>query len=362
MPRLPDVQSTRKKLDAATDVALQVLVPHKSLRQWLRDLFPNIRDAAIRWSEDDAGSMAASVSYYLALSLFPMVLLLFSGLGIFLKFTQMGQDAHQKLFDLVRQQASPAVEATFRQVVEQFENQSLVSGPTGLLAAILTAIGVFAQIDRGFDRVWRIKRDRAQTLQHSIANVIHHRMSAFLMLFSLGGMIAGLFVAGMVFSQVRATLTSTSIPYFMHIIRAIDYSFIIGVNSLLFAMIYKFLPKKRVMWRHALRGGLLTACVWELGRYVLGAFLIGMRYTSAYGAVGSFIALLLWCYYAMSILFFGAEYVQVLQRKDEEKVNSSADATSPLESVASQVTVDVQSTRAKQRPRPVALMSGTERR
>ena len=51
----------------------------------------------------------------------------------------------------------------------------------------------------------------------------------------------------------------------------------------------------------------------ELGRVVLGAFLIGMRYSSAYGAVGSFIAILLWCYYGISILFFGAEYVQVLQ-------------------------------------------------
>ncbi len=116
MPILPNVQETKKKLDQAADTALEVLVPHRTLRQWLRDLFPNIRDAAIRWSEDDAGSMAASVSYYLALSLFPMVLLLISGLGLFLKFTRVGQDAHEKLFDLVGQQASPAVEETFKQV------------------------------------------------------------------------------------------------------------------------------------------------------------------------------------------------------------------------------------------------------
>jgi membrane protein len=73
------------------------------------------------------------------------------------------------------------------------------------------------------------------------------------------------------------------------------------------------LPKKFVCWKDAIRGGLLAACIWELGRFVLGAFLIGMRYSSAYGAVGSFIAILLWCYYGISILFFGAEYVQVLQ-------------------------------------------------
>ncbi|MFO0384804.1 MAG: YhjD/YihY/BrkB family envelope integrity protein, partial [Pirellula sp.] len=48
---------------------------------------------------------------------------------------------------------------------------------------------------------------------------------------------------------------------------------------------------------------------------VLGVFLIGMRYTTAYGAIGSFIALLLWCYYGICILFFGAEYVQVLEKR-----------------------------------------------
>jgi len=52
-------------------------------KRWLMDFFPNLRDAGLRWSEDDAGSLAASVAYYLALSLFPMFLLLFSGLGIF---------------------------------------------------------------------------------------------------------------------------------------------------------------------------------------------------------------------------------------------------------------------------------------
>ncbi len=356
MPILPNVQETKKKLDQAADTALEVLVPHRTLRQWLRDLFPNIRDAAIRWSEDDAGSMAASVSYYLALSLFPMVLLLISGLGLFLKFTRVGQDAHEKLFDLVGQQASPAVEETFKQVVHQLENHSVVSGPMGLMAAILTAIGVFAQVDRGFDRVWRIHRDKAKNLTHSVANVIHHRMSAFMMFMSLGGMIAGLFVVGMIFSQVRSSLSGTSIPYFVHIIALIDFSFIIGANTLLFAMVYKFLPKRKVPWKFAFRGGLLTAFVWELGRYILGAFFIGMRYTSAYGAIGSFIALLLWCYYGMAILFFGAEYVQVLQRREEDRSKPPVKSAASMDNQpADNVTLKPdQSKRDKQRPRQVA--------
>jgi uncharacterized BrkB/YihY/UPF0761 family membrane protein len=80
------------------------------------------------------------------------------------------------------------------------------------------------------------------------------------------------------------------------------------------------LPKRPVHWIDAFRGGLLAAIIWEVGRGLLGAVFIGMRYTSAYGAIGSFIALLLWCYYGISILFYGAEYVQVLEIRRAEKL------------------------------------------
>ncbi len=346
-------------------------LPPKSFRQWIRDLFPNLRDAAIRWSEDDAGSMAASVAYYLALSLFPMVLLLISGLGMFLKFTRMGQDARQQLFDVIGQQGSPIFAQTFRQVVEQFENQSMISGPTGVLAAILAAIGVFAQLDRGFDRVWRIEAVRSKSLHQTVYNVIRHRFAAFMMLLSLGAIIASVFALSMVVGQVR-TLIDSEVPFLSHIIGWIDFVFTVATNAVMFTIIYRFLPKRPVRWQCAFRGGILTATIWEIGRFVLGAFFIGMRYTSAYGVVGSFIAILLWCYYAMSIIFFGAEYVQVLQRKSEKKSDSRSEVEKRLQ-VQSQIDApesvsasDVEtpqriglesfrSEKPRQRPRPATL-------
>jgi hypothetical protein len=97
-----------------------------------------------------------------------------------------------------------------------------------------------------------------------------------------------------------------------------DLAFTTLANAFLFCLLYRWLPNKKVGWIKAFRGGLLAAVVWELGRIGLGAFLIGMRYTSAYGAIGSFIALLLWCYYGVSIIYFGAEYVQILQSQADE--------------------------------------------
>jgi membrane protein len=295
--------------------------------RWLKDFFPNLRDAAIRWSEDDAGSMAASVAYYLALSLFPMLLLLITGLGLFLEFSKLGRDAQSLLLDQISEHGSEVIREQVSQVLQQFKKQSVVSGPIGTLMAVIAAIAVFAQLDRGFDKVWRIPTRKSVSLQRSIFNVLKHRCFAFLMLLSLGGMVALLFVAQLVISQVREVAFSRLDGWFGigqsrlgSLYEIFRFFFVVGVNGLLFGLVYKWLPKKEVGWNEALRGGLLASIVWELGRIVLGVFLIGMKYTVAYGVIGSFIALLLWCYYGMSIVFFGAEYVQVLQENKKRRV------------------------------------------
>jgi membrane protein len=86
------------------------------------------------------------------------------------------------------------------------------------------------------------------------------------------------------------------------------------LNAVLFGTLYKVLPRAPVRWREALAGGVLVAVIWRLGLLVLTPFLIGEKY-SAYGVVGSFIAIMIWMYYASAVVFLGAEFVQVLCRR-----------------------------------------------
>jgi membrane protein len=248
-----------------------------------------------------------------------MFLLLFSGLGIFLRYTQFGFDIQQKILETVELKTSSEVRAQVDQVLDHLTSQSLVGGPTGLITAILAAIGVFAQIDRGFDKIFRIPTQKDASLFWTIVRVLRQRFSAFLMLLSLGGLLVVLFFISMGISQVRS-VTSQKLPSVTQLFNAFDLITTIVVNAMLFMLIYRILPKRSVNWMDAFRGGLLAAIIWEVGRGLLGAVFIGMRYTSAYGAIGSFIALLLWCYYGISILFYGAEYVQILETRRAESL------------------------------------------
>ncbi len=91
---------------------------------------------------------------------------------------------------------------------------------------------------------------------------------------------------------------------------ALRYVVTLGLNTIAFGLLYHTMPRARVKWKEAFRGGLIVAIVWEIGRRVLTAYLIGGRYTT-YGVVGALIAIQLWAYYAVTVILLGAEYVRV---------------------------------------------------
>jgi membrane protein len=85
----------------------------------------------------------------------------------------------------------------------------------------------------------------------------------------------------------------------------------ISIVTLLFAMIFKFLPDARLAWRDVRLGAALTTALFLVGKYALGLYLGSGAPGSAYGAAGSLITMLIWIYYAAQIVLFGAEFTRV---------------------------------------------------
>ncbi|MCA9128896.1 MAG: YihY/virulence factor BrkB family protein [Planctomycetales bacterium] len=280
-------------------------------RGYVQEVVFSLLQAVKRWQHDDGSTLAAAVAYYLALSVFPMWLLLTAGIGIVLRYTRMGRDAEDQIFSVVAEHCSPALEAQVRGLVIQLQDQSVVSGPVGLLTAIMAAIGVFHQFERGFDKIWRVPKPISRGVLATIIHVLTRRLVAFMLLAGVGLTIVAILVANVVISYFRQWMANFNMPGTV-MITIVDATATILLNALAFGMLYRWLPKRPVLWSHAIRGGLLAAIIWEIGRQLLGLMLVRMSYTTAYGAAGSLIVLLLWFYWGVTILFFGAEYVQVL--------------------------------------------------
>jgi membrane protein len=142
------------------------------------------------------------------------------------------------------------------------------------------------------------------------------------MLLALGVLILLVFFAGIILSSIEA-FASNYIPLSEWTVWTIEMCVTIILNAGVFALIYRYVPKREVPWEAALRGGLLAALIWEVGRQILSSFVIGQKYSTAYGVVGAFLAIMVWAYYAVSVIFFGAEYAQTVADRTSDSGDRS---------------------------------------
>ena len=286
------------------------------LSYFRKHLVAPLQQAWTRWQRDDCNLLAAAIAYYTSLGIFPLMLVLISVLGVILHATALGQDAQQQIGASIAARTSAALAEQVEAALLQVQDKAKLGGPLGIVGLILAAMAIFAQFERAFNRVWNTPDRSEDSLLGSIRNMLIDRLRAFLMLSSLGGALVVVFIANLALTSIRA-YTVDLLPFANTLYSLLQFLVSVVLNSLVLGAIYKWLPKAPVRWREALQGGLLVALCWEAGRWALAIFVIGTRFSSADGIIGAFIALLLWVYYAVAVIFFGAEYVQSICRHCE---------------------------------------------
>jgi YihY family inner membrane protein len=278
---------------------------------WLKvNLLWPLYEAYNRWSANDGSQLAAAVAYYMALSFFPLMLILLAAGGLLFRFTGWGRDTQAELLELISDQIAPSVAEQVAALLRSVELSAPVGGPLGMIALLLASIAIFGQFERAFDRIWRVPEPDSFSFVATVREILLYRLRAFLMLLGVGFLLAAAFVVTMGLAAIE-TASQQWLPLPAGVWTLVTLLAAVTINWTLFSIIYKVLPRAHVPWGAAMRGGLLAAVVWEIGRRVLAALVIGSRY-DVYGVVGAFIAIMLWVYYAATSIFFGAEFVRAL--------------------------------------------------
>jgi len=128
---------------------------------------------------------------------------------------------------------------------------------------------------------------------------------------AMGFLVFVAFTAGMVVVAVQSL--APNLPGGATLWNVLQIVVSVGVNWMLFTTIYKMLPRVKIHWSEASRGGNLAAVLWEISRQLLALYYTMGKNFSAYGAVGSIIVLMLWIYIACGVLILGAQYVRVIR-------------------------------------------------
>jgi membrane protein len=120
------------------------------------------------------------------------------------------------------------------------------------------------------------------------------------------------------------TRVAEAYPALVTVIAITDITVSVLAVAGLFTLIYRYMPSQRLPWRTVISGGLLTAVLFDIGRWAVGLYLAYSTQPSAYGAASSFVALLLWLYYTSQIFLFGAEFTACLAGLREDNIVKAA--------------------------------------
>ncbi|MGV3710863.1 MAG: YihY/virulence factor BrkB family protein [Gemmatimonas sp.] len=267
-----------------------------------------ILTAAKGWSSDNVPRLGASLAYYTLFSIAPVLIIVIAVVGFVFGAEAvrgeiagqvesfMGADGAKVVQDLVENASRPG-RGGFALIV-------------GTVTLILAATGVFLEMQYALNTIFRVK----QKAGGNVSAFVKARLRSFGLVLSIGFVL-------LVSLAVSATLSAVS-SYFDHSAEPVTVFWQIlnvgvsfGVITVLFALIYRFLPDVKLRWRDVWVGALMTATLFTIGKQLLAMYLGRSSTTSSYGAAGSVIVVLLWVYYSAQIILFGAELTRVVTER-----------------------------------------------
>ena len=257
------------------------------------------------WSEDKASRLAAALAYYTVFSIPPLLVV---AIGIAALFTDRATVENQlvgQAGSLMGSQGAEAIE-TILDSAESPGRSELLPTIVGVVLLFFGASGVFTQLQDAMNTIWNVEADPGR----GIWGAIKDRFFSFTMVLVIGFIL--------LVSLMLSTLLTTFGDFAGHLVSDADvllgivnFIFSLVVITILFGLMFKTIPDVDITWRDVGIGALLTAILFKIGEYALGIYFDRSDPTSAFGAAGSVILLLLWVYYSVQILFLGAEFTQV---------------------------------------------------
>jgi len=281
-------------------------------------VFGLIKEAGKEWVADKAPRLSAATAYYTILSLAPLLVISVSIAGLV-----FGKDAAKS--GIVHQFESLVGKSGADAVQQMLENSSepssgLVAIVIGVATLLLGASGVFGELQDAFNTVWKAppKPDRG------FLGMFKDRFLSFAMVLCVGFLLLVSLVLSTALSGMGGYL-SQSVQGLPSAMRVIELLISFGIITVLFAMMFKYLPDCEVPWIDAWKGAAVTALLFTLGKYLIGLYLGKAAVASPFGAAGSLVALVVWIYYSAMILFFGAELTQEMTRRHRPELGKNRD-------------------------------------
>lgn len=266
-----------------------------------------IRDGFAAFIDDEALTRGAAIAFYAATAIAPTLFIAITVASlVFGRDAARGAIAYQ-IGHLMGRETAAMLQLAIRGA--RGTSTGIIGGIVGFLTLILTASGVFGEMEDALNAIWRAPRKGSV-----LRRLLRGRLISLALVIGLGFLL----LVSMVFTAGIAALghyIDEQTPFSQVALTLVNFGISIALMSLLFAAIYKVLPNKDLEWRDVGVGAFGTALLFQVGQVLLGYYLANSSYAGAYGAAGGLIVMLLWVYYSAQVFLLGAEFTKVYANK-----------------------------------------------
>ena len=253
--------------------------------------------------DDNALSRGAAMAFYAVTSLGPVLLIVIAVAGL-----AFGEDAARDAIvaqfgDLMGQQSAELMQAIVKGAASK--SSGIWATIIGAVTLLITASGVFSEMQAALNAFWHVEPTGT-----TVSRLIRARIVSLGLVAAMGFLLLASLVISAALSAFSGYIAAR-LPAADLILHAINLVVSLALISAMFAAIYKVLPDKPLEWRDVIVGAVMTAVLFNAGKYLVGFYIGHSSVSSSYGPAGALIVVLLWIYYSSEIFLLGAEFTKV---------------------------------------------------
>jgi len=253
---------------------------------------------------DNGMKLSASLAYYTIFSIAPLLIIIISIAGLVWGHDAATHKLYPQIAGYVGAKAAIQIEDILKSL--QLSGRSTMAVVIGVIVLFLGASGIFIEIQDSLNIIWRV---RAKP-KRGWLKFIQNRFLSFSLIIGLGFLLLVSLLVNFITNALSGWIDKF-LPIADLVFKGVNLGITFIVISALFSIIFKFLPDVKIRWKDVRTGAFFTAVLFMIGQYGINLYIQYTAKSSAYGAAGSILVVMLWIYYTSVILYIGAEFTQV---------------------------------------------------
>jgi membrane protein len=293
----------------------------KNLKNFLGLLLLVTKTAFKNWVAKDPFKESAVIAYYAIFALPGLLAVVITVAGYF-----FGHDAvNGKIAGHITSTMGELTALQIQDIIAKgmASKNSVLATVFGVITILVGATAVFVQFQVSLNTIWVVKADETKS---GLMSILKARLFSFGIIIAIAFILITSLVVSATLALIGTWVASYFSTTFLLGLQILNIVFSFSIITLLFALMFKFIPDVKIKWHHVWVGSIVTALLFEIGKAVIGLYFGKANPGSGYGAAGSIILIMLWVSYSSMIVFYGAEFTHAYAERTDGKIDPDKNA------------------------------------